>query len=286
MKKTILIVLFVPIILFIIFLFVGKYFTGKYVGDAFNTISSGVDVTQGSGKVFNYSEIDSLPIAPQRFFKYSIDNCAVKPAFVRMKQTGEIKTDQSQPFRKTEAVEYFAVNKNSFVWDADIDIVSFIKMRAVDSFIEGKGNILIKLMSGITITDAKGPELDSSALFRFFSEAVCFPTALLPSDNVVWKIIDDSSAELTVYYEGIKISAIFYFGQNGEVIKITTRDKYRTTKGGYQKDNFTMYCRDYKKFGSFNVPTYFETEWNLPESNFVYAKINITEIQYDVVEMY
>ena len=37
-------------------------------------------------------------------------------------------------------------------------------------------------------------ELNQGELMRFFAEAAWYPTALLPSQGVVWEAIDDNSA--------------------------------------------------------------------------------------------
>ncbi len=67
----------------------------------------------------------------------------------------------------------------------------------------------------------------------------------------------------------------------GEILKITTKDKYRTTKTGFSKDSYTLYFSDYKKFGGIKVPTYVEAEWNLPTGDFKYGKFRITQVEFD-----
>lgn len=55
------------------------------------------------------------------------------------------------------------------------------------TLVAGKGNMLWKLLSAITLVDFGGPEIDQAGLSRYLSESVFFPTALLPSQRLTWE---------------------------------------------------------------------------------------------------
>ena len=58
--------------------------------------------------------------------------------------------------------------------------------------------MLWKLFSAVTLVNFGGREIDQSALVRYLTEAVYFPTALLPSRTLRWEELDSDSARATL----------------------------------------------------------------------------------------
>lgn len=151
---------------------------------------------------------------------------------------------------------------------------------ARDKYFRGKGNMLIKPFSTITAADAKGPEMDSSSLFRFLSETAWIPTALA-DDNVKWEAIDSNSARASLEDRGMKVSAVFTFNEKGEITKVVTNEKYREVDGEYRLDQWTGYFSDYREFEGIRIPTRAVAVWNLGNGDFEYAKLQVTDIRYN-----
>ena len=67
--------------------------------------------------------------------------------------------------------------------------------------------MLWKLFSAITLVNFGGREIDQSALVRYLTEAVYFPTALLPSRTLRWEELDADSARATLVSPGVPFAA-------------------------------------------------------------------------------
>jgi len=155
-------------------------------------------------------------------------------------------------------------------------------VNAIDSYVSGKGNMLIKFNSSITVADSWGIELDKSGLFRYISEAVLFPTKLLPSEKLMWNILDSNIAEIKFIDNDISVVAKLYFDSSKRIKKIETFDKYRALESGYEKSLYTIYLSKYKMFdNSFLIPSYIEVEWDLKSGKFKYGKFIIDSILYE-----
>lgn len=92
----------------------------------------------------------------------------------------------------------------------------------------GKGHMLWKLFSALTLVNFGGREIDQSALVRYLSEAVWFPTALLPSRTLRWEALDSDSARATLVHGGLCVSAVFHFNARGQIVRLTTTDRPRS----------------------------------------------------------
>ena len=118
-------------------------------------------------------------------------------------------------------------------------------------------------------------------MFRYISEAVLFPTKLLPNNNLLWSILDSNTAEIKFKDKENAVVAKLYFGTDNKITKIETYDKYRALENGYEKSLYTVYLSQYKIFdNSFVIPTYIEVEWDLADGKFKYGKFTIENIRY------
>ena len=62
-------------------------------------------------------------------------------------------------------------------------------------YFQGRGSMLIKLLSAVKVVDATGHEMDQGSLVRYLAEMPWFPTSLLPSGGLVkWEPVDGDSA--------------------------------------------------------------------------------------------
>lgn len=89
------------------------------------------------------------------------------------------------------------------------------------------GHMLWRLLSLLTLVNFGGPEIDRAALSRYLSEAVFFPTALLPSNKLSWESISDDSATATMAHKGQQVSATFHFNRLGQVTHLQSKDRPR-----------------------------------------------------------
>jgi hypothetical protein len=280
MKKFLLSIIGILFLVFFFFFFGGKIFT-KFSFN--NTIASLRDsVNFNETKIFNHEELKDHPELIQNYFSKVVKEDSEIPLFISVKQKSEFKTDLNSEWFPMSADQYFTTNEPNFVWFSELETSSFFWINAIDSYINGTGNMLIKFNSSITIADSWGIELDKSGLFRYISEAVFFPTKLVPSENLSWNVLDSNIAEIKFENGDLSVVAKLFFNSDNLIERIETYDKYRAFDDGFRKSLYSVYFSRYKLMAnSFLVPTYMETEWTLPSGLFKYGKYNIVDIQYE-----
>ena len=223
-----------------------------------------------SDKVYTSNQIKDLPIPVQRYFKYSLKEHQPYVSYVRLQHGGEFKA--SKNWVSIEGEEYFTVQKPGFVWLGNVPYFS-----AKDVYIDGTGNLKVKLLSLIKIVDAKGRETDQGELLRWLGEALLFPTALLPSENLQWEPIDNNSAKVIFTDKNLTIEGVFCFNEEGQITQFKTK-RYKDNT----LENFTGYCSDYRTVDGMKVPFYLEATWNLESGDLSYAKFKIKRIEYNI----
>lgn len=280
MKNVIILVLSILFLLFLFLFWGGSKLTSYSINSSITELRDSINFS--NNKQIDFNEIENLPEILQKYFKKVITKKTNKPQFITVKQSAQFKTDENSEWKPITATEYFTTDKINFLWDAVMSSSNFFWVRAIDSYINGKGNMLIKLNSSITITDAWSIEMDKSGLVRYLSEALLFPTSLLPNKHLVWNVLDSNSAEIKFSNNNYSVVAKVFFAEDGTIYKLETMDKYRTTDAGYVKTLYSTNYYNYKLMkNGFYVPTYVEVEWTLPEGNFKYGKFNIDNIIYE-----
>lgn len=110
----------------------------------------------------------------------------------------------------TTADQYFSVDKPGFVWKADVRMMRWLPMVGRDKYVNGRGNMLIKALSVVSVVDATDAKTDQGTLLRYLGEICWFPAAAL-SPYITWQPVDDAHARATMTYKGVTASATFAF---------------------------------------------------------------------------
>jgi hypothetical protein len=142
-----------------------------------------------------------------------------------------------------------------FVWNAKIILFPGVPVRVVDAFITGEGLLRPSILGlyGLGTLHGKG-EIARGELLRHFAESVWFPTALLPSQGVVWQAVNDMSANATITDGPISETILFRFDANGLIASIYVQG--RATTVGTTTVLMPWECRmsNYQTRGGMRIP--------------------------------
>ena len=181
-----------------------------------------------------------------------------------------------------EAREYFSSRPRAFAWDAKISIFPGMSLSVMDSYREGKGEMRGRLFSLFILIDEKNQsELDEGALQRYLAEAVWFPTALLPSQGVVWTGLGRDRAKATIRDANISVSLEFEFNEKGEIVSVYAPSRYRESSGKYEPTPWKGRFSKYIDANGYLIPQEGEVEWHLKDRVYPYWKARLLEVEYD-----
>jgi len=198
---------------------------------------------------------------------------------VKLKQNGELRTAIGKPWLPMEAKQLFVTAQPGFVWDAKIRMAPGIYLNGIDIYSNGKGSMLIKLMSVVNVVDAQGPEIDQGTLVRYLAEIAWFPTAAL-SEYIEWEAIDEKTAKAKITYGGIEAEGIFEFNEKGQVLAFSAK-RFMENKGEYKLKDWKALLDGHENLGGFIVPTRAKLIWELEEGDFEWFRCEVTEIKYE-----
>ncbi len=230
-------------------------------------------------KEIRESEIKELPDNVQNWLKNSNVLGKEKIYYVRLRQKANMRLGRDKSWMPVDAEQYFTVRKPGFIWKARIKASPFFHIVGRDKYLNGEGNMLIKMMSLVTISDSSGPEMDQGTLLRFLAESVWFPTAAL-EDYIEWEELDSKSAEATMSYGDITAAGTFRFNDEGEVVRFEA-DRYRESGGSYTKERWVIDIDEHRVMKGVKIPTKGRITWKLDSGDFTWFEFEITDIDYN-----
>lgn len=223
--------------------------------------------------------IKNLPKPVRKYLTYTGVVGKQVPKTVYLKQVGKIRQNPEASWMNFEATEYYSVNPPKFIWKASLPSSRLPLVLGLDKFADGQGNMTIKMLSLFSIVDAKGKEINQGAMMRYLNEMMWFPAAFL-GNNISWKEIDDTSAEVTLTDKGKTASAILYFDGEGKLINFVAK-RYMTSGKNYQLETWATPIAEYGEFEGLKLPVKGSAVWNLDGRDYKYIDISVSEIEYN-----
>jgi hypothetical protein len=233
-------------------------------------------------KLVEAKDLEKLPPLVKNWLEQSNIVGKDKILKVTLQQSGEMITSpEAKKWMSVEAEQVFNVEKPAFVWLAKVKMIPEIYLFGRDQYENGKGKMLIKLLSLIPIVNAKGEEIDQGTMLRFLGEMVWFPSAAL-NDYLTWEQVSAEKVKVTMKYKDKEVTGFFNFDKKGALLSFEAKRYFSRKEGATLEDWLvTIEQNSYKEFKGINVPTKSSVTWKLKEGAFTWYKLEIKNILYN-----
>jgi hypothetical protein len=224
--------------------------------------------------------IQHLPPIVQQWLRQS--GVVGKPpaAAVRLKQTGKMKLKPGAGWMDFTANQIFQLKKPAFVWSTRATMMPGVFFIGRDKFENGEGAMQIKLLSLVkVVNEQNNPQLNNGTALRYLGEISWFPSAAL-ADYVSWEQVDSLRARATLKVGGQTVEGLFTFNENGDLLAYEA-SRYYGSKPDAKKERWQVINTGYKVFDGIRIPHRCTVTWKLPEGDFTWLQMEITECNYD-----
>ncbi len=236
-------------------------------------------VVENNHEVIQSADLEGLPRPVQNWLRYSQVVGKERVVSVRTKQDVTMRLKANQPWMNAQVEQYFRTDEPGFIWAVDIKAAPLFHIVGRDQYIEGRGNMMIKLLSLITVANGSGKEVDQGTLLRYLAETMWFPSAAL-SNYIQWEGIDSNSARATMSYKVVSASGVFTFNEQGEVLSFVAQ-RYGDFDGEYRLETWSCVMTEYMEFDGLRVPSQGDLIWRLKTGDFHWYHFEVKEIEYN-----
>jgi hypothetical protein len=233
-------------------------------------------------KTFDSKEIEGLPAPVRRYFRTVLKEGQLLVAAVSVEHAGSFNVsgtgEQWKPFKSTQRV---ITQRPGFVWDACIRVAPAMAVYVRDAYTAGEGALTAKLLGLFTVMEQPStPELAQGELMRFLAEGAWYPTALLPSQGLVWEAIDEKHAGATLTDGTTTVKLVFQFDAQGLISSVRSDGRYREVDGRQVATPWQGLFWNYEVRNGLLIPLEGEASWLLPDRLKPYWRGRITTIEY------
>ncbi|MEO8173876.1 MAG: DUF6544 family protein [Sediminibacterium sp.] len=225
-----------------------------------------------SAKNFQHSQLKDLPEPVKRYFKHILKEGQAYISYARMKHRGQFRTGEKKEWMNIKGEQYATTETPGFIWKGSTSLFS-----ARDMYIANKGKLIVSIFSLFRVAKAERERYNQGELLRWLGESVLYPTNLLPNYRLKWLPIDQHSAKLIFNYQRLSLYFIVTFNDVGEITQMETK-RYMD---GARLETWIISATNYQEMNNILIPVNFEVTWRLPEGDVCYAKLNMTEIEYN-----
>ena len=223
--------------------------------------------------------VDELPAPVKRYLELSGALSAPPVKTVVLKQAGAIRTAAGKPWMAFAAEQVYSVEPPGFLWLARSRLAPFIDIWVRDKFVDGRGNMLVRLFGLFALVDAAGPGIDQGAALRFWGEIIAFPSAVL-SPHLAWHPVGANEARMLIAQGGLQLDASVEFTADGEPTAFHA-NRYRDVHGQQVLTPFSGFLTDWKVVDGKRIPAHWEAVWHLAEGDLTYVKIDILAVRQE-----
>jgi hypothetical protein len=186
---------------------------------------------------------------------------------------------EDQDWSAGTAQQYFSVEPPAFHWTTEMKMNSILKVLGRDRYVNGEGEMTIKLLGMLAVADVKAdPKTNQATLQRYLAEIVWFPTAAL-SPYLEWEQIDELSAKASMRYQGVEGSGTFHFNEAGEFTKFSTL-RYMDANDEAPTE-WVVKAKRLDKFNGIQIPVECEASWILESGEWNWLKLEIEKLSFE-----
>lgn len=233
--------------------------------------------------VYREAELEGLPAPVQRYFRAVLADGQPIVSGVHVVHRGTFNMgeggDRWQPFTSTQRV---VTRRPGFDWEARVAIRPWLAIRVHDAYVAGAGFLHASVLGLVSFVRLQGtPEVARGELLRWFAETAWYPTALLPSQGVRWRALDDDSAEAMLSDGELTLTLRFRFGAEGLIKSVRAEDRGRTVGREVVPTPWQGSWTSYERRDGMFVPLEGEVAWLLPEGPRPYWRGRIMSLRYE-----
>ncbi len=235
---------------------------------------------------YDEHELEGLPAPVKRYFRSVLKDGQPIIAAATVEHVGTFNLnptdEQWKPFTSKQRV---VTRRPGFVWNARIAMVPGIAVYVHDAYVDGEGTLnpaILGLFSLAGKIDAS--DLAQGEFVRFFAETAWYPTALLPSQGVHWKAVDDHFATATLVDGKVSVTMLVGFNEADLIESVRVEARAALVGNTVVPTPWEGRWSNYQERDGMLIPLTAEASWLHLDGRKPYWRGTITSIMYEVAD--
>jgi hypothetical protein len=147
-----------------------------------------------------------------------------------------------------------------------------------DTYRDGRGRMLGKLLDLVTVIDGRGAEFDIGGLVTYLNDLVLLGPSMLLVPAITWTAVDARSFDLSLTDHHHTVKARVFIDDRGAPVNFETTDRFCEDPSDPKKLMRARWSTPMEGFHDVDgrqVPRRGQTVWRLPQGDFTYADFEL-----------
>ncbi len=244
-------------------------------------IREGINSTAREISLLKSTDIEHLPAPIKKYLAYV--GCIGQPKvnYFTVQLKGELRSANNAPWMpfSSEQHNFIPTAWRLFFLKATM---KNLPVAGYHRYQDGEAFMDIRLFSLFKVQYQSGREMGIAETVTFFNDMCCMAPAALIDERITWGNTQGNKVEAKFTVNGITISAVLIFNDEGKLVNFLSNDRY-----ALQSDGSLLQCqwstplRDYREVNGYTLARTAEAIFAYPEGGFTYGKFQILNISYD-----
>jgi hypothetical protein len=222
------------------------------------------------------ADLAGLPASVRRYFAFMRVVGRPRAWSFRMGLTGRFRRSLEEAWMPCEAWQYNTRVAIARVFRIRIHVGGIVPLVGHDTYVDGHGRMLIKLLDLFPVGDDSGEKLDIGELVTWLNDAVLMAPVMLLDERVQFTGVDDRTFDVSVTDAGRTVTGRVTLDDEGAPLDFETTDRFVQGPDGtwgrarwHTPIDAWIRVADGRAF-----PTTGRAAWMLPAGEFTYIELN------------
>lgn len=224
------------------------------------------------------ADLELLPEPARRYLRFMGVVGVRRDWSFRLAFTGRFRRTPGEPWMKCEAWQYNSRLAVARVFYIRLRFGGLVPVLGRDTYAQGHGRMLIKLLDLFTIADGIDEEYDIGELVTYLNDAALIAPSMLLVPECSCSHVDGNSFDLSLTDHGRTVTARVFVDERGAPVDFSTTDRFYADPKHYkqlERTRWTTPIEGWQEVGGRPVPTRAQAIWHLPAGPFPYADFTL-----------
>jgi len=230
------------------------------------------------GAPVSETDLIALPEPVQRYLRWMGVIGQSRDWSFRASFTGRFRRTPDERWMKCEAWQYNSRPVLARIFHLRIHFGGLVPVLGRDTYMNGRGRMLVKMLDLFTVADGKGEEFDIGELVTYLNDAVFIAPSMLLVPEVRWSPVDDHSFDVSLTDHGRTVTARVFTDTDGMPVNFSTTDRFCADPKDPKRlvrARWTTPIEEWRSIKGRQLWTRGQAVWDTPSGKFPYADFTL-----------
>jgi hypothetical protein len=225
----------------------------------------------GDAALVTNDHLAGLPKVVQRYLRFMGVVDRPRDWSFRARFAGRFRLRPRLGWMPAEAWQYNTSLGVARVFVMRLRFAGVVPMVGSDTYLDGRGRMLGKLLDRFVVADGQGSEFDIGELTTYLNDAVLMAPSMLLGPSTSWNAVDNGSFDVSLTDAGRTVTGRVFIDERGAPYDFSSTDRYMDSPGGPIRAEWRTPVRGWELIHGRAVPGQIEANWHLPDGLLPYV---------------